>query len=734
MAKYNLENYLDKDGLGFPLNFRRGNPNPLDNSSVWNSLAAAQNYAQTDPTAYVGQILSVVNYVPAVMDDEGTVTTPSQSTVEVYYIKDEAGALEPVGTSPVGDEGTITVTEDGTVSLYGIAGLALTREEEDGTQVNITYQPLYVNGKLTWVEPSATTVEGLAAEIEGLKTRISALETVVGGEESGLVKAVADLGSRMDAVEGDVDGINAKIGDVAEGKTVVQMIADAQEAATYDDTELAGRVSAIESDYLKGEHKTALEGAISTGDAQVLVDAKAYVDGLNTTMDGRVAAIEQDYLTSDDKTELSDAINTAEESAVNRVLGYLAEDEVNVNFDTLKEVAAWIESDTTASAELVTRVSDIEKDYLKGADKTSLQGEIDALETLVGALPEGATSSTVVAYIQEVVDGLKIGEYAKASELTALAGRVATLEGKMTAAEEAIEGINTALEGKVDVAEGYRLMSDAEGTKLADIEAGAQVNKIETVSAEFDLTDRHLSIAEVAQSKVTGLIAALEGKVDKVEGSRLLTSDEATKLEKLVLGENGEVSVSGKVAAGNVEGLDAWITARAGTLEGLSENNLTDALLAKLEGVAAGAQVNAINGVSDEFTIAADGKILNVKSIAQEKIIGLAETLEGKVNAVAGKGLSSNDLTDELLDKLNASQANVLEAVSVAGTLLSIVDKKVDIPVATEEAHGVVKSAAGENKVAVAADGTMEVNSLNANKLVQTDGEYLIMNGGSAAI
>ena len=68
MAKYNLDNYFDKDGLGFPLNFRRGNPNPLDNSSVWKSFVDAQNYAQNDPTAYVGQILSVVDNENAVVD------------------------------------------------------------------------------------------------------------------------------------------------------------------------------------------------------------------------------------------------------------------------------------------------------------------------------------------------------------------------------------------------------------------------------------------------------------------------------------------------------------------------------------------------------------------------------------------------------------------------------------------------------------------------------------------
>ena len=172
MAVYNLDNYLEKDGLGFPLNFRRGNPNPLDNSSVWNNFTKMETYAKTDPTAYVGQVLSLIETV--------VVGETSTKVVTVYSIQDEAGTLKKVGTTPVGDEGTITVAEDGTVSLYGVAGLALEREEEDGTKVAITYQPLYVNGKLTWVEPSATTVEGLAAEIEGLKTRLTAVETTVG--------------------------------------------------------------------------------------------------------------------------------------------------------------------------------------------------------------------------------------------------------------------------------------------------------------------------------------------------------------------------------------------------------------------------------------------------------------------------------------------------------------------------------------------------------------------------
>ena len=53
---------------------------------------------------------------------------------------------------------------------------------------------------------------------------------------------------------------------------------------------------------------------------------------------------------------------------------------------------------------------------------------------------------------------------------------------------------------------------------------------------------------------------------------------------------------------------------------------------------------------------------------------------------------------------------------------------------ATIEALGVVLSSTAENKVAVGVDGTMEVNSVNVNKLTQTEGELLILNGGSSAV
>lgn len=536
MAKYNLDKYTTADGLGFPLNFRRGNPNPLDNSSVWASLEAAQTYATSDPVAYVGQILTVV-------DNASGVAT-------VYSIQDEAGTLKKVGTSPVGDESTITVAEDGTVSLYGVSGLELDRVEADGSTTKINYQPLLVDGKLTWVEPSATTVEGLAAEIEGLKTRISALEGTVGDESKGLVKGVADNTAA-------ISDINTKIGTVAKDKTLVEMISDAQTAATYDDTALVGRVAAIEVDYLKAADKTALE------------------------------------------TKMAEDIATAKTEAIAAVLG----EAVPENFDTLKEVAEWIQSDTTASAQLITRVTNIENDYLKGADKTALQGEIDALETLVGSLPEGAASTTVVAYIQEVVDALKIGDYAKASDLTALANRVQVLE---------------------DVG--------AEKNVIASVDTGSF-----TVDAE-----RKLLLNDVPMTKVTGLSDALNGKVDKVEGYTLLSPTDKTKLDALVIGESG-VEISGKVNAANVEGLGNWITTNRDTVPGL----LSTTEATKLAGIADGAQVNVLEAVAiDGVDLAIEGKKVNIPLATQTSAGALSAVDKAIIDSIPTTYATKTELSD----------------------------------------------------------------------------------------
>lgn len=157
---------------------------------------------------------------------------------------------------------------------------------------------------------------------------------------------------------------------------------------------------------------------------------------------------------------------------------------------------------------------------------------------------------------------------------------------------------------------------------------------------------------------------------------------------------------------------------------------IQDELITKLQGM------KEIKDVGTELAVDPQG-VLKIVAINQGQVTGLAEALQGKVNVEKGKGLSTNDFTDELESKLNGiqdgAQVNILETIKVAGQALPISEKGVDIVIATAQAAGVVKSSDAENKVAVGADGTMEVNSLNVKKLVQTAGDILTLNGGGAA-
>ncbi len=86
------------------------------------------------------------------------------------------------------------------------------------------------------------------------------------------------------------------------------------------------------------------------------------------------------------------------------------------------------------------------------------------------------------------------------------------------------------------------------------------------------------------------------------------------------------------------------------------------------------------------------------------------------------------------LGDTSVNLSDVIKTVKVGGTALSTVNGEVDIPGATALALGLVKGTDAENGVNVKNDFTMEVNSLNVNKLVQTDGDTLILDGGSVEI
>lgn len=197
-------------------------------------------------------------------------------------------------------------------------------------------------------------------------------------------KAIAAAKSAGDNAQAAVDALAGKVGTVAEGKTVVEMIQDAQAAATYDDKDIKSRM-------------TTAEGKITT------------LVGEDASKSARAIAAE----------EVAKIVDGADSS-----------------YDTLKEIADWISGHKT--------------------DAAAMNSAIVALEGIVDGIGGEGEKATVVAYVTDAIAALKIGDYAKAADLTKLAGRVSTVEGKAHehTNKAVLDGITaekiTAWDGKAD--------------------------------------------------------------------------------------------------------------------------------------------------------------------------------------------------------------------------------------------------------------------------------------------
>ena len=120
-----------------------------------------------------------------------------------------------------------------------------------------------------YIKSDETGAAAMAASIQANKDAIDVINSIDATKEGSLAKVAADAAkavadektraeaaelanknaaaaakSAADAAQADVDALEGKVGAVPEDKTVVQMIAEAQTAATYDDTEVRGLITA----------------------------------------------------------------------------------------------------------------------------------------------------------------------------------------------------------------------------------------------------------------------------------------------------------------------------------------------------------------------------------------------------------------------------------------------------------------------------------------------------------
>lgn len=325
-----------------------------------------------------------------------------------------------------------------------------------------------------------------------VKTNKDDIAVLKGTGEGSVSKAVSDAKSALEAkitavdtkaagaqtaaevAQVDVDALEAKVGTVDEGQTVMGIIKNIQ-ANAYDDTAIKALIKTNSDDI------DALEGRATA------------VDGKVTTLIGE------------------DASKSVRTIANEELAKQLIAEGADVKLDTLQEIAAWIQQHPK--------------------DAAAMNAAIEALKTKVGNIPEGATSDTIVAYIQEVVDVEK--SRAEGAE-SGIATRVTALEGKFSG--------DNSVDNKIAAAK-----SEAIAAAATDAETKAGTAKTEAVSAAKTYTDD-----EVAKVKATA-----DGNATDVAGlkTRMTTAESDIDALQAAIGTDG--SVTAAIADAKKAGTDA---------------------------------------------------------------------------------------------------------------------------------------------------------------------------------
>lgn len=583
---------IKKDGnfMGLPMNIQRGNPIPLDDSSVYYSKATMETYAKSGVTAYVGQIITLV--------DE------ANKTCEAYMISNEAGTLVKLAsTSASGDLAADVATLQGQVAdliskvgkaaegevaatgLYALIDEVKALAEGKVASVGATDKSITVGGTATAptvkVAISADEGNALSLAADGLKVTIpevtvpeysmKKLDAATAGMSASYqltkdgtgIGAVIDIPKDMMVKSGSVQTYEAgslPAGVTEPGTYIVLVLNDTAETKLY--INVGNLIEYVTSGSAEGD--------------MVFINIDPQTHKVTATItDGTVTEAK---LHADVKAKLAKAVSAVQEVKAGTANGTIAVDGADVAVTGLADAAyATVASlnETaqgkvdTAKAELLgAEADDNTKETIRGARKL-------ATDSAASALADAKT------YVGEEIGKLNADDTAVAKQFVSAvseAGGKITVERRALLAEDVpelgiskISGLQAAIDAKQDTvtfdgdygasnkAATVKTVTDAVAAVVSngDDKAADDTIKGAKLYADGKSSDALIAAKAYADSLVTGdsgitkRVEALETKVDvtkvstaistaKDEAIAAAASDAATKdaaLKTAILGE-----------------------------------------------------------------------------------------------------------------------------------------------------------------------------------------------------
>lgn len=319
-------------------------------------------------------------------------------------------------------------------------------------------------------------IQALHIENYTTKTYVdSALSTKA---ESSSVYAKSEIDTKVSSLQGSINNVKAYVGEIPEDDPAKDVISYLKDLIRIAENEASYDDTAVKASIQKN---TAAIGVLNgTGDGSV---SKAVADGI-----ARIVADAPESL------------------------------------DTLKEISDWILQHEPDAAAMNTKIIASQKD-------------ISDLSALVGKLPEGAASATLVGYIAEYVgtalDNSDLSQYAKAADLDSAVDRIAAGERSVAALQASLaEGGATA--NAITAAKKAGTDAQASVNALSD-KMGAVPEGSATLKDYIDKQDNALrsSVSSLSNDadKLRDDVSALTGRVDESAASITGNTSDIAKLK-----------------------------------------------------------------------------------------------------------------------------------------------------------------------------------------------------------
>jgi uncharacterized coiled-coil protein SlyX len=619
-----------------------------------------------------------------------------------------------------------------------------------------TYNFSYANGVYSWVEVDTATAAGQAQAIAGLAERATALEgradaleATVNGDD-GLVDKVADHAEAIASIDDKIAAALEEAKDYAD---------EQDENTVYDDTALTNRVVALETDSADHESRIAevekffkVTGEDKIAEAlDTLIELQKEIEADNESAAAMLSSIGANADAIEANAGAIEVLNgEGEGSVAKKIADAIAAENLAqyATVEALNELAGAVE-DLEGACATKEDLADVNEALASKIENGSIAHSSEALAE--GVTVEGNSLKIVVDaytkqevrdYVADVIEDMTGGESA-ADVLLALNNHIATYEEKVGQLDSKNGEQDTAIQA-----------AKAQADKGVE-DAAAVAAALATANSAIEDNTREIGVAKnnisTVNTTLTEKITALENKDATVEGN-------ITALQTTVSGHTTTITEhSTKVAALIEKDAELAVLIQANTdkfanySDTTAMNQAIDDKIAAIPAVdlkdyAKTADVNAyvneaIAGVNEEVAKKANASEVYSKTEADAAFMTetqVADKINALINAADPEGGKAIENIAKLVEYVEANAGDIAGLVTDVATnkaaheanAANIAKHAEDIAALNTAVAGIVIPK--ESDEISVTEGVIAIKELNVNKLVQIEGDVLILKGGSA--